>query len=971
MAGLPGPEPAAADCPSPSGRRVPPGAAASRPPAPDSATPAADGPLGDTDESADEPDSRLSGVASSSISFHIVDSGLAEGWYSYRIVGQDLFGRHSALGSPAEWYQWDPPPRTPAVPLPWYYEKGSPGHHSIHPFAVALLDKIPPPRPTGLEATCLDPDDRWVLQDGPYTTWRAANLGVVGLRVSWRWTLAHMNQAPDTREFRLYYQPGRLNVLQGNVLSVAAASPTESDVVTDLARPFPAGVLAGGRLQVDKDSFEIVDNNAGAPVRLRVKNLGEHGNLQPVAGKPCILFPDLSRSTAWAKRLSVVGYNEHVTPAFEASRSPLGQNLTAPNGATASGTTVHLAGTLNPSGVLDPLGVPDLSGVQPWLDHLHFDVDIAHPSKLYSILGVDPNGATVTVDEVPALGATSPWTIGRPARDYEVFLARPVFAPGPEFEPTLADPTVFAQIGISAADDKIHTEDDPHWGVPASHDRFGNEGRVGGPAAIFRVLQTPPDPPELPDYPDRLLATPADYHSDSFFTFRWKVPEAGLKVHVLRALDDSLFQRDLLIRETREALDPVLDPHADTAKTEHMDFFPADWNQANSARRQAAATEVNGIRVEDDYLLLSNDAWMVLALLPGNEGISSGIGPEGPPATQRLRSALSKRDWAIRSTRKAFLATAPPSFSARTLAAYDELSDPALRTLAGLPGNEDAFAQITLEPLDDLTKPSIFDRRGPDDPEPPWHQVLPNVRAYLDTLPGRATNRYLYRAVCVDGAHNRSGLSLSTPPVYLPKVEPPRTPVITKVIGGDRQITIQWAPNREPDLAEYRIYRTDDPEKAQDLRRMTLRGHVNDAPLPEFNDNNGTTALKTYFYRVIAVDAVGNASKPSAIFPARAYEASPPPAAVWDLVAREANGSEARLEWHSADPQRFLLMIRKVGADIAESASNWLSGELRGEVEFWFFSIHVGSLRPGQQYEVWLLGRTNGGHQTTSTTIVI
>lgn len=746
------------------------------------------------------------------ISFHIVDSGLAEGWYSYRIVGQDIFGRHSALGSPAEWYQWDPPHRTPPVPLPWYYEKGSPGHHSIHPFAVALLDKIPPPRPTGLEATCLDPFDRWVLRDEPYETWRADHPTAVGLRVRWRWILAHMNQAPDTREFRLYYQPGRLNALQGKALSVAAASPTESDVGTDLARPFPAGVLAGGRLQVDKDSFEIVDNNAGAPVRLRVKNLGEHGTVRPVAGKPCILFPDLSRSTAWAKRLSVVGYNEHVTPAFEISRDPKGQNLTAPEGATASAQTVHLAGTLASPGVFDPLGVPDLSGVQPWLDHLHFDGDTAHPGKLYRILGVGPLGATVTIDEAPALGAMSPWTIGRPARDYEVFLEPPVFAPGAEFEPTLADPTVFAQIGISAADDKIHTEDDPHWGMPPSHDRFGNEGRVGGPAAIFRVLQTPPDPPELPDYPDRLVATPADYHSDSFFTFRWKVPEAGLKVHVLRALDDSLFQRDLLIRETREALDPVL----------HLDHFPEAWKLEPdpAARRQAAATKVKGIEKEADYLQLSDDAWKVLALLPGNEGISSGIGPEGPAATQRLRSALSERDWAVRSTRKVFLATAPPSFSSSTLAAYEELLDPALRTLAGLPGNEDAFAQITLEPLDDSTEPAISDRRGPDDLEPPGYQVRPDVRAYLDTLPGRATNRYFYRAVCVDGAHNRSGLSLSTPPVYLPDLVLPATPLIQSALSGSLRVVLQWKANTEPGLRRYLIYRTESRENGRDLRLM-------------------------------------------------------------------------------------------------------------------------------------------------------
>jgi hypothetical protein len=437
---------------------------------------------------------------------------------------------------------------------------------------------------------------------------------------------------------------------------------------------------------------------------------------------------------------------------------------------------------------------------------------------------------------------------------------------------------------------------------------------VGGPAAIYRVLQTPPDPPELPDYPDKLWATPADYHSDSFFTFRWKVPEAGLKVHVLRALDDSLFQRDLLIRETREVLDPVLLPEAPIAKTEHLDFFPADWNQADAARRQKAATEVNEIASDADYVDLSEDAWMVLALLPGNEGIGSGIGLEAP-AKQRLQSALSKRDWAVRSTRKAFLATAPGSFSSRTLAAYDELLDPALRILAGLHGNEDAFAQITLEPLDDSTEPSIFDRRGPDDLAE--HVEDLGIRAYLDTLPGRATNRYFYRAVAVDGAHNRSGLSLSTPPVYLPKVAPPRTPVITGVVGGDRQITIQWALNREADLKEYRVYRAETEAAAKDLRGMDLV-HVeqktanDDLAHLEWTDHLPLGPL-LHFYRVTTVDSSGNQSLPSSPATGEAYDYGPPEEPSWERITwAKFDTSGQERPWDSVDEK----LVSAVAAEI-------------------------------------------------------
>ncbi|HWN43314.1 MAG TPA: fibronectin type III domain-containing protein [Thermoanaerobaculia bacterium] len=734
------------------------------------------------------------------ISFHIVDSGLAEGWYSYRVVGQDIFGRHSALGSPAEWYQWDPPLRTPPLPFPWYYEKGSPGHHSIHPFAVALLDKIPPPRPTGLEATCLDPLDRWVLQDEAYTKWRDAHKDVVGLRVSWRWTLAHMNQAPDTREFRLYYLPGRLNELPGGI-----------------------GV------------------------------------------------DDLRRPTAWTKRLRAVGYDEHVELRFEASRDPQGRPL-ASSISRASGKVVRLGGS------------PDLSGVQPFLDHLRLDRDLVRPDRTYKILGLDVTQRTVTLDGIPSLGDDSPWTIGRPVRQYEIFLIPPEFAPGSEFEPTLAKPTVFAQIGISAADDKVHTEDDPHWGVPPSRDRFGNEGPVGGPAAIFRVLQTPPEPPELPDYPDhKLWATAADYHSRSFFTFRWRSRD-HLNTHVLRALDDSLFQVD---REHRPR--PALDPIKDAA------LFPPRWTDI---RRQNAADDLKKIDVAG--------------------------------------------------------------------AEYETLSDDALRVLAGLPGNEEAFTQITLQPFAPDV-PETDDRRGPDDrPDYKPDPLVTDVRAYLDTLPGRATNRYFYRAVCVDGAHNRSGLSLSTPPVYLPKVEPPRRPVITAVAGGDGTIDLTWAHNRESDLLDYQVYRADTEESASDIRSMTV---VETIPAVSADDPDRATEIlwrdagvvrgRSYWYRIVAVDTSGNVSAPTAPVAGKAFRLSPVPPPEWIDASWRPSNDAIELQWEPSESGLSHLVQRRVSTMLRwETVSNWLDLDSATFVDE--------SAIPGEEYFYRIRARDGSGNASSA-----
>ena len=77
------------------------------------------------------------------------------------------------------------------------------------------------------------------------------------------------------------------------------------------------------------------------------------------------------------------------------------------------------------------------------------------------------------------------------------------------------------------------------------------------------------------------------------------------------------------------------------------------------------------------------------------------------------------------------------------------LEDDALRILAGLAGNEKAFTQATLEALDGAD-PRWSDRRGPDDDAD--YAPRAGVRAWQNTLDGRSTNRYLYRAVAVDAA---------------------------------------------------------------------------------------------------------------------------------------------------------------------------------------------------------------------------
>jgi hypothetical protein len=139
---------------------------------------------------------------------YALDGDLAqEKWYTYALTGVDLFGRHSPRVI-AKWNQWlwNPPPEL-NLPRPWYF-KDPAGEATRNNFGIELLNKVPPPMPVGVEAFLLDPADPFVVKDAAYNTWRSANPNAIGVRVRWQWTQRHADQAPNTAEFRIYYNPG-------------------------------------------------------------------------------------------------------------------------------------------------------------------------------------------------------------------------------------------------------------------------------------------------------------------------------------------------------------------------------------------------------------------------------------------------------------------------------------------------------------------------------------------------------------------------------------------------------------------------------------------------------------------------------------------------------------------------------------------------------------------------------------------
>jgi hypothetical protein len=711
------------------------------------------------------------------------DNALDEGWYGYRVSNIDIFGRHSALGQPAQWFEWSPTPD----PKPWYYVD-PPADAAVHPFAIGLLDKMPPPPPTGVEAFALDPGDPFLQRDAAYVDWfatlsSAEKASVIGLRVRWNWTQALMRQAPDAKEFRIYYQSGRLNSLLGQTTSVSAANSTESLVQTDIPNSQTADAFVGCSLKIGPYMFTIVGSDVGSPLHIRVKNIGPLKDIAPANRANCEvnipnnhpLFVDYGVALPWEERYYVVDFNEHVT-----------------------------------------VGVDDA---------------------------------------------------GNPLRIYEIFLpaSGDAFRGGLALNPDLAEPIKLAAIGVSTSDNRSHTADDPKWAAGRFGGRTGNEGPMSPAAIVFRVLREKPVPPVPPPDSDRVFATPADYHAASFYTFRWQ-PQAHLKTHVYRAMDDTVFNVDWSFQ-----------PRAPISPND-LSVFPSEAVEArwNFAKRQEVADELN-----------------VLNTFPHTDA--------GKEQARKY---------------------------------YRGLSNDGLRVLPNLPNNESAFVQVTISSLDP-DDPATSNRVGPDNP--PDFVVDSSLRIYIDTLDGRSTNRFFYKACYVDGAQNRSALSLSGPPIWLPKVVPPKPPTFTKVLAGDanpanpgdNKVTLRWASNREEDLAEYRIYRAMDQAAARSIRSMTLVHALAVAPgdpalRPAQNvwTDHGLSALQWIYYRMTAVDTAGNESLPNDAVTARAFDEALPTVPTLIVAWVPVPDNDARAQWTATTETR--LERRAATELIWENATDWL-----------------------------------------------
>jgi hypothetical protein len=901
---------------------------------------------------------------SSPFPMHAIDRPTLDGWYSYRVSGIDLFGRHTDLSNPGPWY-------APG------------GREQIHPYAVKVIDETPPPIPNEVRAQILDPMDPLWERDKAYQDWMAtqpeAEQGkLVCCRVRWCWTSRQSDQGAIDPEFRILYHPGRLNEHRGDIQKVSSVNAQTSQVEVNLFDIVGDHVLIGSQLRVKQRSFEIIGDepldSEGHHRRLLVNNHGADKGIAPAEDVSCSIvtppadvdgnanrhYVDYADSGNWERQLHKVtfdqgrdwyspkrksvllGDNGTVTKRSSAvildsdvDLSTININtdfLSLANDSSEDGKTYPIRSVNNrskrvtldekPSLQVEPsswsivrmlagseatvasntIKLPtdiDLTFVTKVHDFIQLENDTKRENRLYRILHIDEDN-NLRVDGKPQLSSSpSPWSITAPRREFDVFL--PITDPGSlKLSPSLEETKVFGNIGVSAVISKPASDGGVSSGATANGNTRYLESPVSHPCPVFRVHRVKPDPPEPPPFPlddtKNIYATAANIEGNSYYTYRWQ-PRPHLKVYITRALDDSVFKADWAYRTANWPNPPTISPL-------DKDYFPVelrtDDDQSVVRTREKVAKEINRLN----------------GLLPSSD-----------------RDQVKQQ--------------------------YRSLSNRALRVLASFPWTEIAFTQLHSKPLDPQEKdpkdPTLLrwrNRRGPNDPDEfkVWPDTSsadrdplgsPELRIYVDTLDGRATNCYFYRAQFVDDAHNKSSFSLSSPPVYLPNVVPPRTPVITKIFAGDpdpnapgdRKITLRWASNREPDLMEYRIYRTDKKENARDTRLMEFRKppvpvppEVHPAARPSevvWTDKN-VPGLVNFYYRIVAVNTARNVSVASEPKIARAFDEALPvppiPAAAW---VSSGNGAfHVEVSWSSTD--ETLLQRRLAILGQWQTLTSWL-----------------------------------------------
>ncbi|MBI3910609.1 MAG: hypothetical protein HY320_06715, partial [Armatimonadetes bacterium] len=692
---------------------------------------------------------------------------------------------------------------------------------------IDLTDRVPPPPPADVRARYLDPADPYLAPDEH--AWIHPASGAPprhGLRVGWRWTANLQEQAPDVAQFRVYFKAGRLNVVLGNITSVGAPDASgHVQVATDVAA---ASLLAGDV----PDAFQGEFLSQEVHLYQVVASGSAGGNLTLTLKRERWMPPDVPGLEIEAPELQPIPVP-----------GPFSLSVRPPRDLSGRLTAVSLA---------------------EFSEEMWVETDMRYTGAANALAGLKlrQGGRLWQI-----FGNTTGWKFAiylRP-RDCEPVVP----TQGEGFLVVEADGVTPHRLDGG----NPHARDyrDPlQW-----EERLHLEPRTHEPTGLITAVADNGDGTST-------LTTNATLDDPSGHYLGGELQVGAYTWPVVGHTAGSNFRLTVL-HNRRDRLAGTVDragPAVGATFTYWPDIVIPLGSPLAIPPGQPAAYAAVGVSAADNKSYVA-DVWPKTN--GGQHGNESAVSP--PAIIARVdRSAPPPPE----PNTDVLMAT-PADFYSRSFFTVRWAKGPdsslryrVYRALANPDGSEpplDRYHLITPEPLQPADHPDTAE---------PGHPADPLLMAYRDTLDGRSRSRYYYRVRAVNGAGTPGAWSLPTGPVACPDVTPPRAPVITRVLGGDRQITLRWASNREPDLAGYRLYRADSQEAARDLRLMALR-YTEPVPAGDpaarpaeitFVDDTALPYTDT-FYRMVAVDAAGNISSLSRAVAGRAFDQSPPGPPTW------------------------------------------------------------------------------------------
>lgn len=507
-------------------------------------------------------------------SLYLLNQGLPDGWYGYRVAPIDLFGRLGPFSSPCVIRALDrTPPASPVV------------------LKARILQPRPLDAPESIMDKTLSEQERNWLENHPEG----------GMKVEWVWPGEMRLNAPDAAEFRLYFHPGQGNTIAGWITDVQPEGSQFSRLTTDRNTTLPPDAFRDQRVRVGTNEFVVVGSTSGNNFTLKVKNIENPEAatntavpkwITPLkAGFALTLSPrhphhvDYRRVEKWSQRLHV---------------EPVGEIPTLKG--TITGRAMKDDGTytlMTDQALSDPA-----TGIFP--DGRVVAGVLFSSGEIFQATKHTP-GLNTTVTVWPLAGEVGDLVpdVGDPFVYYPGYRYSTILT-GPLLNPTSYDPVAYGLVGVSCADDKKHSTDRYPGGK-----RQGNEGAVSSPHTVFAVHREPPQPLKDPPDSERVYAESADYYGHSHYTLSWRAAGDGtFRYQVYRALDDSVFASDKRFLPVRQ-FDPGMNP-----------------GPVSDSRWPSVAQELSALQAENpDYESVSNDALQVLASLPGNADAFSLLTP--------------------------------------------------------------------------------------------------------------------------------------------------------------------------------------------------------------------------------------------------------------------------------------------------------------------------------------------------------